>query len=112
MNPDEQARAAAALDAWFDHGPTGFRAPWQTQTEWGQRQLEGMHAALEAPDIDAALAAFDFAPDPALSTPAQDAWNRETMTELRQSLSREPGAGDRATEAHAEPERNSNLTAR
>ena len=86
LSPDQQARAAAALDAWFDHGPTGSRAPGQARMTWDQRELEGMHAALEAPTIDAALEAFPGSPGSPLSTPEQDAWNRQTMAELRQAL--------------------------
>jgi hypothetical protein len=101
LSPDRQARAAAALDAWFDHGPTGTHAPWQAPMTWDQRELESMHAALEAPTIDAALAAFPGAPGSPLSTPEQDAWNRKTMTDLRQALSRAPSAGPPAAEARA-----------
>jgi hypothetical protein len=86
LSPDQRARAAAALDAWFGHGPTGSRAPGQARMTWDQRELEGMHAALEAPTIDAALEAFPGGPGSLLSTPEQDAWNRQTMTELRKAL--------------------------
>lgn len=101
MNPDQLARASAALDVWFDPGPGGYRAPGLT---WDQRELESMHAALEAPTIDAALEAFGAAPGSALSTPEQDAWNRAAMTELRQLLSREPGNEARTAEAQADRE--------
>lgn len=101
MTPDQLARATAALDVWFDPGPDGYRAPG---VAWDQRQLESMHAALEAPTIDAALEAFGVAPGSYLSTPEQDAQNRTTMTELRQLLSCEPGNEARATEAQADRE--------
>jgi hypothetical protein len=88
MNPDQLARAAAALDVWFDPGADGYRAPGLT---WDQRELESMHDALEAPTTDAALESFGVAPGSDLSTPEQDVRNRAAMTELRQLLSREPG---------------------
>lgn len=87
MSPDQIARAAAALDAWFDPGPA---VPWLAGGTWDQRELESMHAALEAPTIDAALEEF---PGPAgtwLSTPEQDEQNRVLMTELRQLLTHGP----------------------
>jgi hypothetical protein len=37
MDPGQLARATAALDAWFDPGPGGYRAPGLT---WDQRELE------------------------------------------------------------------------
>ena len=98
MNPDQLARATAALDAWFDPGPGGYRA---TGLTWDQRELESMHAALEAPTTDAALEAFGVAPGTELSTPEQDTRNRALMTELRQLLSREPGNEARAAKAQA-----------
>lgn len=87
MNAGEMARAAAALDAWFDDG-----SPRARGRTWEQRDLEGMHAALEAPDIDSALAAFPGPPGTWLTTPEQDARNRATMTGLRRLL----GCGDAA----------------
>ena len=88
MNPDQVARATAALDVWFDPGPGGYRAPGLT---WDQRELESMHAALEAPNTDAALEAFGVAPRSGLSTPEQDARNQAVMIELRQLLGRDAG---------------------
>lgn len=82
MKPDQLARATAALDVWFDPGPLGYRASGLT---WDERELESMHAALEAPTIDAALEAFGVAPGSHLSTPEQDVWNRAVMIELRQA---------------------------
>ena len=87
MNLDQLARAAAALDAWYDPGPGGFRVPGSS---WGQDELESMHAALEAPTTDAALEAFGVTAGSGLSTPEQDAQNRSTMIELRRLLTREP----------------------
>jgi hypothetical protein len=88
VNAEETARAAAALDAWFDDG-----SPWaRAGRRWEQRDLEEMHAALEAPDIDAALAAFPGPPGTWLTTPEQDEGNRAAMTELRRLL----GCGDAA----------------
>jgi hypothetical protein len=101
VNPDQLARATAALDAGFDPGPGGYRAPGLT---WDQRDLESMHAALEAPTTDAALEAFPGAPGSWLSTPEQDARNRAVMTELRQLLSRAPGTEARAAKAQADRE--------
>jgi hypothetical protein len=86
MTPDQVARATAALDAWYDPGPGGYRAPGVT---WDRFELEGMHTALEAADTDAALAALGVAPGSGLSTPEQDARNRAVMTELRRLLSRD-----------------------
>jgi hypothetical protein len=88
VNPDQTARAKAALDIWFDPGPGGYRAPG---VMWDQQELESMHAALEAPTTDAALAAFGVAAGTGMSTPDQDARNRALMTELRKVLSLEPG---------------------
>jgi hypothetical protein len=53
--------------------------------------LEGMHAALEAPDTDAALESF-ARPGTWLTTPEQDAENRELMAQIRQLLGLEPGS--------------------
>jgi hypothetical protein len=102
MNPDQLARAAAALDVWFDPGPGGYRAPG-CET-YDHRQLESMHAALEAPTIDAALEAFEVAPGSWLSTPEQDAWNRATMIELREAL-REPESQAEAPPGEPRPSR-------
>lgn len=88
MDPDQLARATAALDVWFDPGPGGYRAPGLT---WDQRELESMHAALEAPTTDAALEAFPGAPGSWLSTPEQDAENRALMGEVRRLLGCDAG---------------------
>ena len=93
MKPNHLARATAALDVWFDPGPGGYRVPGLT---WDQFELESMHAALDAPTIDAALEAFGVAPGSYLSTPEQDARNRAVMIELRQAT--------RQAESQAEPE--------
>ena len=98
LNPDQLARATAALDAWFDPGPGGYRVPGLA---WDQSELESMHAALEAPTADAALEAFGLAPGSGLSTPEQDVQNRALMGELRQRLGREPSteaAADRSSQ--------------
>jgi hypothetical protein len=87
LNPDQLARATAALDAWYDPGPGGYRVPGLT---WDQSELESMHAALEAPTADAALEAFGVSPGTWLSTPEQDIQNRALMGELRQRVGREP----------------------
>lgn len=85
MGPDQLARATAALDAWFYDG-----SPWSGPGRgWVQQQLEEMNAALEAPDIDAALEAFPGPPGTYLTTPEQDAENRALMIELRQRLGRD-----------------------
>jgi hypothetical protein len=97
LNPDQLARATAALDAWYDPGPGGYRRPGLT---WDQAELESMHAALEAPTAAAALEAFGITPGTHLSTPEQDVENRALMGELRQRLGREPGA-EAAAEARA-----------
>jgi hypothetical protein len=79
VNVDDAARAAAALAAWFDDG-----SPWaRAGRTWPPSELEEMHAALEAPDIDSALAAFPGPPGTWLTTPEQDARNRAAMIELR-----------------------------
>lgn len=88
MTPDDLARATAALDTWFDPGPGGYRVPGLT---WDPGELQSMHAALEAPTIDAALEAFGVAPGSSQSTPEQDVRNRAAMAELRRFLSRVPG---------------------
>ena len=88
MTPDQRARASAALDAWFEDGsPWTYRARGQA---WDPSYLESMHAALEAPDTDAALEAFCGPPDSSLSSPEQDAENRELMGQIRQYLGLEP----------------------
>jgi hypothetical protein len=104
MNPAQSARAAAALDVWFDPGPGGYRVPGLA---WDQSELESMHAALEAPTADAALEAFGLAPGSGLSTPEQDIQNRALMGELRQRLGREPSteaAAEARASLEAEPE--------
>lgn len=90
LNPDQLARATAALDAWFDPGSGGYRAP-DSRVTWDQAELESMNAALEAPDIDTALEAFPGAPGSWLATPEQDVQNRASMIELRRLLGCEPG---------------------
>lgn len=75
------ARATAALDAWYaDGSPAG--SP-DVGRAYDQGELEGMHAALEAPTIDDALKAFPGDHGSWLTTPGQDARNRELMTGLR-----------------------------
>lgn len=102
LNPDDLARATAALDAWYDDGSPWARDPGRV---WDRLELEEMHAALEAQDIDAALEAFPGAPgDRTITTPEQDAWNRESMIELRRFLSRDPGSEARAAGTGAERE--------
>ncbi len=89
MTPDQRARASAALDVWFEDGsPAGF--PGRSRA-WDQSYLESMHAALEAPDTDAALETF-ARPGTWLTTPEQDAENRELMGQIRQLLGLEPGS--------------------
>jgi hypothetical protein len=107
LNPDQLARATAALDAWFDPGPGGYRTPGLT---WDQCELESMHAALEAPTADAALEAFGIAPGSGLSTPEQDVRNRALMGELRQLFGREPSTAAEA-QASLEPEAGPELEA-
>jgi hypothetical protein len=87
VNADERARAAAALDLWWTPAP--WTPPGRT---WDQSQLEEMHAALEAPDVDAALRAVGADPGTWLSEPGQDDQNRALMAELRQRLGRGPGS--------------------
>ena len=82
LTPDQMARASAALDVWFTNpGGDGYRASGVT---WDSEQLERMHAALEAPTVDAALEAFDVVPGTWLSTPEQDKQNRAIMIALRE----------------------------
>jgi hypothetical protein len=79
------ARAAAALDVWFTNpGGSDYRHPDRV---WDSAELAAMHAALEAPNLDAALVVFGVEPGTWLSTPEQDAANRSTMAELRAALS-------------------------
>jgi hypothetical protein len=86
VTPDQLARATAALDVWFaNSNGHDYRAPGVT---WKLRELENMHAALEAPTVDAALTAFGADPCTWMTTPEQDAQNRAIMTELRQLLGR------------------------
>jgi len=100
MDSDQRARATAGLDAWYTDGsPTGFPGVGRT---YDQRELEGMHAALEAPTVDDALEAFPGTPGSWLTTPEQDAQNRESMTELRQLLRLEPGHEARTAKAEAD----------
>ena len=101
LNPDQLARAAAALDAWFDPGPGGYRVPGLT---WDQSELKNMQAALEAPTADAALEAFGIAPGSGLSTPEQDIKNRALMGELRQLHGRELSTEPAKAQADLEPE--------
>jgi len=98
VNPDHPARATAALDAWYYDG-----SPWSGPgRSWDQQQLEGMNAALEAPDIDAALEAFPGPPGTYLTTSEQDAENRALMTELRRVLGRDAGPAGNPDHAAAE----------
>ena len=90
MTPDQRARASAALDVWFEDG-TPLSLPARG-VAWDQPDLERMHAALEAPDTDAALEAFCGPPDSSLSSPEQDAENRELLAQIRQLLGLEPGS--------------------
>lgn len=81
---DHAARATAALDAWYSNpGGSDYRAPGVT---WTPRQVAAMHAALEAPTVDAALLAVGAEPGTWLSTPEQDAENRALMTEIRERV--------------------------
>ena len=84
MTPDQEARAAAALDLWWPAAP--WTPPGRT---WDAAELEAMNAAIEAPDTDAALRAVGAEPGTALSEPGQDKANRELMAEIRRAL-REP----------------------
>lgn len=84
LTSDQAARATAALDAWYANpGGSDYRAPGVT---WTQDELENMHAALEAPTVDAALVAFGAEPGSWLSTSEQDAQNPATMAALRERL--------------------------
>jgi hypothetical protein len=89
MTPDQRARACAALDVWFEDG-TPLSLPARGVV-WDQRVLERMHAALEAPDSDAALEIF-ARPGTELTTPEQDAENRELLGQIQQLLGLEPGS--------------------
>ena len=84
LTPDQIARAMAALDAWFTNPGDDYAAPG---VRWELCEVAAMHAALEAPSFDDALAAFggDDA-DPVLSTPEQQDRNRAAMIALRQRL--------------------------
>lgn len=81
LTPAQVARAMAALDAWYTNpGGIEYRAPGVT---WSQRDLETMHAALEAPSLAAALMAFGAEPGTWMTTTELDAENRALMAELR-----------------------------
>ncbi len=99
MTPDQRARASAALDVWFEDGsPSGFPGRGRAGHQF---ELESMPGALEAPDTDGALEAFCGPPESSLSSPEQDAENRELMAQIRQLLGLEPGseaAADREAE--------------
>jgi hypothetical protein len=85
LTTDQLARAKAALDAWYANpGGSDYRHP--DQSGWDPAELAMMHAALHAPTLDAALAALDAQPDPALSSPEQDTQNRALIAELRHRL--------------------------
>ncbi|MFD3406989.1 hypothetical protein ACFWUU_40275 [Kribbella sp. NPDC058693] len=77
---DQIARAYAALDVW-NANPGGSSFPPPTAVE-----LVRMHAALEAPDTAAALVEMCGPPDPTLSSPEQDANNRDLLAGIRQAL--------------------------
>ncbi|CRK56988.1 Conjugal transfer protein TraA [Alloactinosynnema sp. L-07] len=81
LTPAQVAGAIAALDTWWRNpGGDDWRAPGVT---WNDDDVRAMHAALNAPNVDAALTAIGAAPgDPLLSSPQQDADNRATMTEI------------------------------
>jgi len=104
VNPDQLARATAALDAWWAPG-AGYRPPPRA---WDQRELESMHAALEAPTIDAALEAVGATAGTYLTTPGQDAGNRALMTELRQLLGRDADPAGNPHHAAAEAQQAAN----
>lgn len=77
----QRARATAALEVFYANpGGSTYRAPG---FHWTSRDLDRMHAALEAPDLDAALGALDIAPGSWLSTPEQDRENRELLAAVR-----------------------------
>jgi hypothetical protein len=89
MTPDHLARASAALDAWYaDGSPAGFPGAGRV---YDQLELESMHAALEAPDTDVALEAFPGPSSSWLSSPEQDAENRQLMARMRLHLGLEAG---------------------
>lgn len=68
------------MDRWFANpGGDEYQAPGVSRDD----ELAAMHAALQAPTVEAALAAFGVAPGGEWSTPGQDAANRELMRELR-----------------------------
>lgn len=95
LTPDQQARAAAALDAWWE-----CDRAFCAGRPWNQYELREMHAALEAPDTLAALLVLGADPGTPASTPEQDAGNHATMSRIRQLLSHQADV----SEAGAEPE--------
>lgn len=81
LTPEQLARATAALERWYANpGGIGYRAPGVT---WTPEDYQSMHAALEAPTVEAALMVFGAVPGTWLTTAAQDAENRDLMDELR-----------------------------
>jgi hypothetical protein len=81
LSADELARATVALEVWFTNPGDDYRAPG---VEWNEDDLERMHAALDAPTVDAALMTFGAEPGTWLTTAEQDIRNREIMTALHQ----------------------------
>ena len=82
----DRARATAALDIWYANpGGSDYRVP--SHPGWSTEELEGMHAALEASDTDAALAAFGLTAENAwMSTPEEAEQNRALMTAIREAV--------------------------
>ncbi|WP_427896712.1 hypothetical protein ACQHIV_42260 (plasmid) [Kribbella sp. GL6] len=80
---DQIARAYAAIDVW-NANPGG--SSWPPVPPPTAPELVRMHAALEAPDADAALVEMCGPPDPTLSSPEQDANNRDLLAGIRQAL--------------------------
>lgn len=83
LTVEQQARAVAALDAWFTN--PGGPVPWKTPGH-SRETVEEMHAALEATTLDDALAAFPGPIEPDLTTPEEEARSRRDMAELREQL--------------------------
>lgn len=84
LTPRERARATAALDAFYANpGGSDYRVPGFA---YSPEAVARMHAALEAPDLDAAVLALGVEPDPVLSTPEQDRENRALLGDVRDRL--------------------------